>query len=134
MYRESGVSAVVVVAALAVLAVLGAGYVVWQNTAQIDRLHSELEATKSGLAKTRTELKQAAQDAAAATKEAKDLKVVTERLTGERDAVRISMENEQATGVRMRAELALAKEQISYLSARLSKDVVRGMPKTLASQ
>ena len=33
-----------------------------------------------------------------------------------------------------RAELELAKEQISYLSARTSKDVVQRMPKSLARQ
>jgi hypothetical protein len=40
------------------------------------------------------------------------------------------LENEQATGVRLRAEAALAREQISYLSARAPKDVVKGMPRT----
>jgi hypothetical protein len=134
MRRESGVSIVAVVAALGVLAAAGAGYFAWRSTAQLDRLQSELDTTKSGLDKARADLRKAAQDVAAASKEAKDLKVATERLTGERDAVRASMESEQATGVRLRAELALAKDQISYLSARTSKDVVRGMPKTPSAQ
>jgi hypothetical protein len=44
--------------------------------------------------------------------------------------VRTSLETAQAAGEQLRADLALAKEQISYLSARASKDVVRGMPKS----
>jgi hypothetical protein len=74
-------------------------------------------------------MKKAAQEVAAANKESGQLKIATERLTAERDAVRKAMEDQQAAGVQMRADLALAKEQISYLSARTSKDVVRGMPK-----
>lgn len=134
MRSESGVSVVAVVAMVAVLAAAGAGYFAWSNMARLDRLQSELETTRSGLEKARADLRKASQDVAAATKDARDLKVATERLTGERDAVRTSMENEQATGVRLRAELALAKDQISYFSARSSKDVVRGMPKTATSQ
>lgn len=137
MRREAGVSAVAVVAGVAVLAALaagGAGYVAWQNTEQVGRLQSELETTKNAVLKVRGDLRQASQDVAAAAKESKELKVAAERLSAERDAVRASMENAQAAGERMRAELALAKEQISYFSARASKDVVRGMPKAVASR
>jgi type II secretory pathway pseudopilin PulG len=134
MHRESGISLVAIVVVVAVLAAGGTAFFAWRNTAQLDRMQSELDIARSGLDKARAELRKAGLDLAAATKEAKDLKVATERLTGERDAVRTSMENEQATGVRLRAELALAKEQVSYLSARSSKDVVRGMPRTSASQ
>jgi len=134
MYRESGVSAVAVVAVVAVLAAGGAGFFAWQNTGELDRVQSELNTTKSGLSKMRGDLKQATQDLAAVTKEAKDLKAEAARASAERDAVRATIENEQANGVRLRAELALAREQISYLSARSSKDVVKAMPKVLASK
>ena len=134
MSRESGVSVVAAVAVLAVLAAGVAGFFAWRSTSQLDYLQSELSSAHSGLDKARADLKKAAQDLAAASKEAKDLKLMTERLTAERDGVRTSMENEQATGVRLRAELELAKDQISYLSARTSKDVVRGMPKAAASR
>ena len=134
MSKQSGVSIVAAVTLLAVLAAGVAGFFAWRSVAQIDRLQSELDGTNGVLEKVRADLKKAAQDVAAANKEAKELKVLTERLTSERDAVRSSMENEQATGVRLRAELELAKEQISYLSARTSKDVVRGMPKTAAQR
>lgn len=134
MRRQAGVSIVAVVALVAVLGAAGAGYFAWQSAGQLDRLQSELETTRNALNKARIDLKQATQEMASASKEAKDLKVVTDRLTAERETVRASMENEQATGVRLRAELALAKEQISYLSARTSKDVVQRMPKTVASQ
>jgi septal ring factor EnvC (AmiA/AmiB activator) len=120
------------VAALAVVAALGAGFFGWRNMAQVDQLQSELNATKSALDKARGDLKKATQDLAAATKDATNLKVATDRLTMERDAVRATIENEQATGVRLRAELELAKDQISYLSARSSKEIVRGMPKNSA--
>jgi uncharacterized protein (DUF3084 family) len=134
MRRQSGVSVVAVVAVVAVLVAGAAGFFAWRSTSQLDYLQSELNAAHSGLDKARTDLKKASQDLAVASKEAKDLKLMTERLTAERDGVRTSMENEQATGVRLRAELELAKDQISYLSARTSKDVVRGMPKASASR
>lgn len=134
MQRESGISVVMVVALLAVLVAAGAGFFAWRNTAQIGQLQSELATTKTSLDKARAELRKTTQELAVASKEAKDLKVVTDRLILERDAVRVSMENEQAAGVRLRAELELAKDQISYFSARSSKDVVRGMPKSPASR
>ena len=134
MRRQSGVSVVVVVAALAVLAAAGAGFLAWESTSQLNRLQGELDAAKGGLNKALADRKTAVQDLAVASKEAKDLKVAVERLTTERDGVRASMENAQADGERRRAELALAREQISYLSARSSKDIVRGMPKTASSR
>jgi len=137
MRREAGVSVVALVAAVAVLGVLaagGAGYVAWQNTEKVGRLQSELETTKRGVSKMSGDLRQASQDVAAAVKEAKELKVVADRLTAERDAVRAAMESAQAAGDRMRAELALTKEQVSYLASRASKEVVRGMPKVATSR
>jgi len=133
MQRESGISAVGIVAVIAVLALGGAGFLVWQKNDELHRLKSELTGAQSGMDKARADLKKASHDVAAASKEAKELKVAAERLTTERDAVRASMENEQATGVRLRAELALAREQVSYLSARSPKEVVRGMPKTTSA-
>ena len=122
------------VAALAVVAALGAGFFAWRNMAQLGELQSELNATKSGLDKARGDLRTATQELAAASKDATNLKVAADRLTMERDAVRATIENEQAAGVRLRAELELAKDQISYLSARSTKEIVRGMPKSSASR
>jgi len=121
---------VALVAGLAVVAAAGAAFFAWQKTGEADRLRSELAIARSDLDKARADVKKAGQDVAAAGKEVKDLKVATERLTAERDAVRTSMETAQANGERLRADLALAKDQISYLTARSSKDVVRGMPKS----
>ena len=123
-------SAVAVVAGVAVLAALGAGFFAWQKADEAGRLRSQLAAARSDLDKARADVKKAAQEVAAASKEAKELKVSTERLASERDTVRTSLETAQAAGERLRAELALAKDQVSYLSARTSKDVVRGMPKS----
>lgn len=134
MQKQRGVSTVAVVAGLALLAAAGAGFFAWQKMGEANRLKSELAAARSGLDKARADLKKAASDVAAVAKEAKELKVANERLSAERDTVRTSMETEQATGVRLRAELALAKDQVSYLSARTSKDVVRGMPKTVSAR
>lgn len=131
MHRQSGITAVAVVAGIAVLAVAGVGFVAWRNQDQAHNLRIELNSTKMGLEKARADLKKATQDFAAASKELTQLKVTSERAVTERDAVRKTMESEQATGVQLRADLALAKEQLSYLTARTSKDVVRGMPKNL---
>jgi chromosome segregation ATPase len=133
MQKQAGVSAVAVVGAFALLAAAGAGFLAWQNTEQVGRLQTELDAAKSGLNKARGDLKQATQDLAAASKDAKELKLATERLTSERDQVRSALEKAQADGVNLRAELALAKEQVSYLSARSPKEVVRGMPRAPAA-
>jgi uncharacterized protein (DUF3084 family) len=131
MRKQGGNTAIVAVIALAVVG--AAGFFGWTKMSEADRLRSELANTRSERDKARADLKKAAQDVANASKEAKELKVMTERLTAERDSVRASMENEQATGVRLRAELQLAKDQVSYLSARSSKDIVRGMPRTPTS-
>ena len=131
MNKQSGISAVAVVAGVAVLAVAGVGFVAWRNYDEVYNLRIELNSTKLGLEKARGELKKATSDFAAASKELAQLKVTSERAVAERDAVRKTMEDEQATGVQLRGELALAKEQLSYLTARTSKDVVRGMPTRL---
>jgi uncharacterized protein (DUF3084 family) len=131
MQRQSGITAVGVVAAVAVLAVAGVGFVAWRQYDQAHDLRIELNSTKMGLEKARADLKKATADFAAASKELSNLKVDSERAFAERDAVRKTMESEQANGVQIRAELQLAKEQLSYLTARTSKDVVRGMPKSL---
>jgi len=66
MPKESGVSAVAVVAAFAVLAVAGTGFLAWQSTEQLGRAQTELDAAKSGLNKARADLRQATQDLAVA--------------------------------------------------------------------
>jgi hypothetical protein len=131
MQRQSGVTAVAMVAGIAVLALAGVGFLAWRNYDQAYNLRIELNSTKMGLEKARADLKKATSDFAAASKELTQLKVTSERAVAERDAVRKTMESEQATGVQLRSELQLAKEQLSYLTARTSKDVVRGMPKSL---
>ena len=122
------------VAALAGMLALGAGFFAWQKTSEAGRLRSELTAVRSEMDKARFDAKKHAQELAAAAKEQSAHKVTAERLTAERDSVRASMETEQATGVQLRAELALAKDQISYLSARTPKEVVRGMPKSTSAR
>lgn len=130
MKKQQGMSTVGIAVGVAVVVALGAGVFAWQKSMEADRLLSDLNRTRQELEKARADMKKAAQDVAAAAKETGMLKVTTERLTAERDAVRKAMEDQQAARVQMSAELALAKEQISYLSARTSKDVVRGMPKS----
>ena|SRR5688572_14930442 len=132
MRRESGVSIVAMVAVLAVAAAAGAGFLAWRSTTQLDRVQNDLSATQSNLEKARSEVRKVQQELATASNQAKELKVVADRLTAERDGVRASIENQQATGVRLRAELELAKDQINYLASRSTKEIVRGMPKTAA--
>ena len=129
MHKQLGVAAVGIVAGVAVLAVAGVGFVAWQKSAEAERFRIEAASHKAGLDQARAEVKKLTQDSSSAVKEASTLKVTTERLAAERDAVRKSLESEQAAGVQLRAELQLAKDQVSYLSARSSKDIVRGMPK-----
>lgn len=129
MRRQLGMSAVTVVAAVAVLATAGAGFFGWTKMMEAERMQGDLARARQDLEKARADLKKAAADVAAATKESTQLKITTEQLTAERDSVRKVMAEQQASGEQMRAELALAKQQISYLTARTSKDVVRGMPK-----
>jgi uncharacterized protein (DUF3084 family) len=91
---------------------------------------NELQSVRSELDKARLDVKKAAQEVANAGKEVSQLKVAGERLVAERDAVRTSLETAQASGEQLRADLQLAKDQVSYLSARSPKEVVRGMPTT----
>jgi hypothetical protein len=128
MDKQAGVAAVGVVLILAIVVAGGAGIFAWQKMADSDRYQAEARTLRGELEKARADLRKATADAANATKEASQLKIASERLTAERDAVRNSMAAEQATGEQLRAELALAKNQVSYLSARTSKDIVRGMP------
>ena len=128
MHKQAGVSAVAVVLILAIVIAGGAGIFAWQKMSDSDRFQSEARTLRGELEKARADLRKATADAANATKEASQLKIASAQLTAERDAVRNTMATEQATGEQLRAELALAKNQVSYLTARTSKDVVRGMP------
>ena len=130
MRRQSGMSAVALVAGVAVAAAAGAGFFAWQKSAEVSKLQAELSTTRQGLDKARADLKKASQELSAVSKETSQLKVAAERMSTERDSVRKVMEDQQAASVQMRADLALARDQISYLTARTSKDVVRGMPKS----
>lgn len=129
MRSQKGVSTIAV-AVIAMVAVAGVGYFTWQKIGEVEKLQAELMTTRMALDKARADLKKASNELAAVAKETSQLKVAAERLTAERDSVRKVMEDQQAASVQMRAELSLAKDQISYLTARTSKDVVRGMPKS----
>jgi len=117
-----------IVAIFALFAAAGGGFLAWQKMGEVDRLQTDLNNTKSGLDKARGDLRKAQQDVAALTKEVTELKISTDQMRAERDSVRSVIETEQAAGVRLRAELALAKEQVSYLSAR-APAAVKGMPR-----
>ena len=122
-----------VLAVVALVAAGAAGFIAWQQAHEVDRVQADLNNAKLGLDKARVDLRKAQQDAAALTKEVAELKISTDQMRADRDAVRTAMENEQAAGVRLRAELALAKEQVSYFSSR-APALVRGMPKTPKGQ
>ena len=118
-----------VFAVVALLAAGAAGFIAWQQAHEVDRLQADLNNAKLGLDKARVDLRKAQQDAVALTKEVTELKISTDQMRAERDSVRSVIETEQAAGVRLRAELQLAKEQVSYLSARAPAGAVKGMPK-----
>ena len=122
-----------IVAIFALFAAAGGGFLAWQKMGDVDHLQADLNTTKSGLDKARADLRKAQQDAAALTKEVTELKISTDQMRAERDSVRSVIETEQTAGVRLRAELALAKEQVSYFSSR-APALVRGMPRTPKGQ
>ena len=127
--RQAGIAILPIVTVIAVLAAAGAGFVAWQKMSELDRLQGEFANVKLGFDKVRVDLRKAAQDSAVATKELTELRIAVDQLRAERDAVRTSLETEQSAGVRLRADLALAKEQVSYLSARAQPGAVKGMPR-----
>ena len=123
-----------ILAVVALVAAAGAGFFAWQKMGELERVQADLATTKAGLEKARGDLRKLQQDTAALGKEAGELKIAADQARAERDSVRTFMETEQANGVRLRAELALAKEQVSYLSARSSPGAVKGMPRTPKGQ
>lgn len=132
--RESGaVNLAAIVAVVALVAAAGVGFLAWQKMGEVDRLQTDLNKTKLGFDKARVDLRKAQQDVTALAKEVTELKISTDQMRADRDSVRSAMENEQTAGVRLRAELALAKEQVSYFSSR-SPALVRGMPRTPKGQ
>lgn len=118
-----------IIVLVVLLAAAGAGYFAWQKMGEVDRLQADLANAKSGLDKARGDLRKAQQETTALSKEVTELKISTDQMRADRDAVRTAMETEQAAGERLRAELALAKSQVSYLSARAPASAVQGMPR-----
>ena len=88
MHKQGGVAAVGVVLILAIVVAGGAGIFAWQKMADSDRYQAEARTLRGELEKARADLRKATADAANATKEASQLKIASERLTAERDAVR----------------------------------------------
>lgn len=127
--RQSGFSTAGIVAVVAILGAGAGGFFAWQQANEASKAQIELAGMKAGFDKARNELRKAQQDLNALTKDLTELKIASDHMRAERDAVRAVLETEQAVGVRLRAETALAKEQVSYLSARSSPSVVRGLPR-----
>lgn len=121
--------AIVALIALLVAAGGGFGFLAWQKTSEFERAQADLASAKAGFDKARLDLRKALQESAALGKEVTELKLTADQMRAERDSVRSFMVTEQSAGVRLRAELALAKEQVSYLSARAPASAVKGMPK-----
>ena len=118
----------VAIIAAVLVAAAGGWFLTWQKTSELERVQADLNNAKQGLDKARGDLRKAQQESAALSKEVTELRISTDQMRAERDSVRAVIETEQAAGVRLRAELALAKEQVSYLSAR-APAAVKGMPR-----
>ena len=129
MLRQSGVAAAAIVAGLAVLAAVGAGVFAWSKMDEADRARGEYATAKQDADKARSDARKVAQESASVAKQAAEMKLAADRAASERDALRTTVENAQASVAQLRHELDIAKQQVSYLSARASKDVVRGMPR-----
>ena len=86
--RQSGLSILPIIAVLAVLAAGGAGFIAWQKAGELDRVQGELNTTKLGFDKARVDLRKAAQDSAATTKEVTELRIAVDQLRAELNGVR----------------------------------------------
>lgn len=110
----------VIAAAVPSIIAIAAAYFAWSATGEAEKMRSEAATTKSQGDRARTELIAARNDLAKVQQELASLKISAEQVRAERDAVRKVLENEQATGVQLRQDIAAAKAQISNLSARLA--------------
>ena len=127
--KQSGAAIMGIVAAVAVAAAAGAGFFAWKSMKDLEAAQTELNNAKNGLDKARRDLTKATQDSQAQSKAAADAKMSADQLRAELGSVRTVLETEQSAGVRIRQDMALLKEQVSYLSARSAPGVVKGMPK-----
>ena len=103
----------IVVAVVCALAALAAGAFAWQRgwayaeaSRDLAAANRELGSVRSDLAKTRAELERL-------QKEAVEQKIALEQMRVEVGQARSFIEAEKATGVRLRAELAEAKDELA---------------------
>lgn len=103
-------------AAVFAVGAAAAGFLAWQAGSDLGRARSDLSSAKAGLDQARTELAAARKETAALSKEMSEQKIVVDQLRAERETARTFLEAEQAIGARLRADLALAKEQLAVLA------------------
>lgn len=107
-----------IVALVAIAAAAGAGYYGWQQKQELERTAAELASTRAALSRATGELGKARQTLAEVVKELEQQQAANEKLKSDRDTAVAFLMQEKAYGERVRAELALAQQQIAFLRTR----------------
>ena len=107
-----------IVALIAFSAAGAAGFYGWQQKSELDRTVAELASTRAALARAADELRAARQTLADAAKEVAEQQADAQQMRTERDAAVGFLQQEKAYGERLRAELALAQQQLAFVRGR----------------
>lgn len=118
MNRQSGISTAALALVLVVIAAGAGGFFGWQQHQELGRTKSELAQTRTSLDKASADARAAKTEAAAARKELEEQKAALQQARSEADALKVFLESEKAHSVRLQADLALAREQITFLRTR----------------
>lgn len=121
-----------IVALVGIAAAGGAGYYGWKQKLELDRTTAELTSTRAALSKATGELTKARETLVEVVKELQQQQAANEKLKSDRDTAVAFLMQEKAYGERVRAELALAQQQIAFLRTRGSSAAVPRYEPSLA--
>ncbi|HET7671143.1 MAG TPA: hypothetical protein VFK84_12095 [Burkholderiales bacterium] len=121
-----------IVALVGIAAAAGAGYYGWKQKLELDRTTAELTSTRAALSKATGELTKAKETLVEVVKELQQQQAANEKLKSDRDTAVAFLMQEKAYGERVRAELALAQQQIAFLRTRGSSAAVPRYEPSLA--
>ena len=102
--------------ALAVIVALAAAVFAWQKNQALEETRVALAGANTQLQKTQAELKSISAEIAPLRKESAEQNAALEQLRAELNTAKVFLESERASMVRLREELAMAKEQIAFMS------------------
>ena len=107
-----------IVALILALAAVGAAALAWHEHQELAETRAELAAAAGQLQKARAGLQAAQTELAALRKEAMAAKLATDQSQADLTAARSFLETEKAVTLRLREDLAKAKEQLADASRR----------------